>query len=205
MNAVVQGWTIVTQTRQQVSPDHMQGVFLATCGERWMVGRQYDGKKGTTGFSEDGEWWHARYFDGDTGTDNLLAALDAYPDAAMKAAVWDRMFHQDATESVCRFLAGGEEAGRPKLSAGWKQTEVLSGIPVTSSTIPMPFHEAKYELLWFIIWSTRLSAKVHLTKGVTMSRHEAVTLVREATGPIRFEMGYNTYWLAQEEDSTDAL
>jgi hypothetical protein len=198
-DTVVNGWTIVTHTRRQVAENHLQGVFLATSGTAWVAGRQFDGKRGSSGFSEWGEWWYGRHFTGGNATENMMDALKAYPELAMKADVWHRLFEQDAAESLCRFLAGPPRPDLPKLSAGWKQTEVLSGIPVAGSTILLPFHEAKYHLFWDLIWTTRLSAMEHLTRGVTIDRHEAHQRVKDATGPIRFEFGYNTYWLADDE------
>ncbi|MFE7114929.1 hypothetical protein ACFU99_05825 [Streptomyces sp. NPDC057654] len=111
MNAITHPWTIATQTRREVSPNHMQGVFLATNGSDWIVGRQFDGPTGSTGFSEIGEWWHSRWFTLDNPTENMVAALDAYPDTAMKASVWHRLFAQDAAQSLCRFLAGPARPG----------------------------------------------------------------------------------------------
>lgn len=198
-STVVNGWTIITQTRQEVSPNHFQGVFLATRGAHWVAGRQYDGQKGSTGFNESGEWWHGRHFTLGNPTENMHAALDAYPDLAMKADVWDRIFAQRAAQSLCRFLAGPSRDDLPTLSAGWSRSDAGHGIPVSGTTIQLPFHEAKYELFWFLVWTTRLSAMEHLTKGVTIDRNEAYTRVREATGPLRFELGYNTYWLAADE------
>ncbi|MEV7902102.1 hypothetical protein [Streptomyces anulatus] len=202
MNAVVNGWTIVTQTRQETAFDHMQGVFLATCGDRWVAGRQYDGKEGSTGFTEDGEWWYGSHFSAKSATENMLGALDRYSELAMKADVWTRMFTQDATQSLCRLLAGPERPDLPKLSAGWRESDPGHRNPGGGVTEPLPFHEAKYHLLWFLIWSTRLNAMDHLTEGVTIDRHQAHTLVREATGPVRFELGYNTYWLATTDEVT---
>ncbi|MEV6309930.1 hypothetical protein AB0M10_15195 [Streptomyces sp. NPDC051840] len=193
---VVQGWTIVTQLRKELSPDHMQGVFLATTGPRWIIGRQYDGPSGSSGFIDE-EWWHGRYFTMGSPTENMMAALDAYPEAAMKAGVGDRMTAQDATQSLARFLAGPERPGRAHVSAGWQESDSGHRNPGGASTELLPLHEAKAELFWFLLWSTRLNAMERLTKGVTIDRQEAHSLVRGATGPIRFDFGYNTYWLAE--------
>lgn len=192
-------FTIVHHCRRQVAENHYQGVFLAVAGTHWVAGRMYDGARGTDGFSEEGEWWHGRHFTTGDATENMMDALKAYPELAMKADVWHRLFEQDAAESLCRFLAGPPRDDLPKLSAGWKQTEALSGIAPAGSTILMPFHEAKYHLFWFLIWTTRRNAMEHLTRGVTIDRHEAHQRVKDATGPIRFEFGYNTYWLADDE------
>ncbi|MFJ3270943.1 hypothetical protein [Streptomyces sp. NPDC086776] len=200
-STVVNGWTIVTQTRQEVSPNHFQGVFLATGrGGHWVAGRHFDGKKGSTGFSECGEWWHGSHFTLGNPTENMLAALEAYPELAMKAAVWHRLFEQTAAQTLCRFLAGPRRDDLPLLSAGWRESDAGHRLPAAGSTIALPFHEAKYQLFWYL-HSTRLGAKAHLTEGVTIDRHEAYTRVRDATGPLRFELGYNTYWLDKDDAS----
>ncbi|WP_326742851.1 MULTISPECIES: hypothetical protein [unclassified Streptomyces] len=86
-----------------------------------------------------------------------------------------------------------------KLAAGWSETEVAGHpTPAAGGTILLPFHEARYELLQYLR-RTELSARAHLTWRITVDRHGAVERVVQATGPIQFKYGYNTYWLAADE------
>ncbi|WNI17678.1 hypothetical protein [Actinacidiphila sp. ITFR-21] len=197
-----EGWTIVHQARQKHYDDRFYGQFLGTRegrigGAEWVVGRLYNGKSADDGF-RDGEWAYSRRFQSPNSTDSADAALKAYVEMSYDTFVWDRIFEQRAGEAIDRHLAGPEVDGAPKLSAGWSESDAGHRVPAAGSTISLPFHEAKYYLLQFLR-STELGAKAHLTRGITLDRHQAVDLVTKATGPVRFEYGYNTYWLAAEE------
>ncbi|MCZ0996426.1 hypothetical protein O1L44_30230 [Streptomyces noursei] len=197
------GWTIVHQARQKHYDDRYYGQFLGTRKGKtgtaeWIVGRMYPGKSKDDGF-RDGEWAYSKHFDGPRSTDNADAALKAYVEMSHKTFVWDRIFEQRVGEAIDRHWSGPEAPDAPKLATGWQESDAGHRNPARGHTILLPFHEAKYYLLHFLR-STELGAKAHLTKGVTIDRHQAVKLVTAATGPIRFEYGYNTYWLAAEVD-----
>ncbi|MFC4498467.1 MULTISPECIES: hypothetical protein [Streptomyces] len=197
-----EGWTVVDVARQRHYDDRYYGQFLGTrtgpTGHaEWMVGRLFDGKTIDDGFRE-GEWAYSKRFATDKGTDNADRALKAYVEMAYSTFVWDRIFEQRVGEVIDQHWAGPEVPGAPKLAAGWQESDAGHRNPARGHTILLPFHEAKYKLLHFLR-STELGAKAHLTRGVTIDRHQAVELVREATGALRFEYGYNTYWLAADE------
>jgi hypothetical protein len=197
----VEGWEIVHQARQKHYDDRFYGQFLGVREGRdgvdnWYVGRMYNGKTVDDGF-RDGEWAHGTRFEGPKGTDNADEALKKYVEMSYETYVWDRIFEQRVGEAIDRHWAGPEVAGAPKLAAGWQESDAGHRAPVGSHTTPLPFHQAKYYLLHFLR-STEMGAKQHLTRGITVDRHGAVELVREASGPVRFEYGYNTYWLAGE-------
>ncbi|MFD4949178.1 hypothetical protein ACFWNT_43505 [Streptomyces sp. NPDC058409] len=202
--AGVEGWTIVHSTRQRHHDDRFYGQFLGsrkhdvTGNTEWIVGRMYPGVSKDDEFIF-GEWDYSKHFAGPRSTDNADNALKAYVEMSHDTFVWDRIFDQRVGETIDRHLAGPEVPGASKLAAGWMETEVAGHlIPAAGGTILLPFHEARYELLQYLR-RTELSAKAHLTRGITVDRHSAVELVVQAAGPIRFEYGYNTYWLAADE------
>ncbi|MEV7870157.1 hypothetical protein AB0P17_29620 [Streptomyces sp. NPDC088124] len=192
-----EGWTLVHQARQKHYDDRYYGHWLGTRDDgQWIIGRLYPGKSMDDGF-RDGEWAYSKRFAGDPSTDNADAALTAYVEMAHNTFVWDRVFDQTVGEAIDLYWAGPEVPDAPKLAAGWAGAESPNPDRVVSSagcSIAMPLHEAKFLLLHYLR-RTELAAKAHLTKGVTVDRHGAVEKVRCATGPIRFEYGYNTYWL----------
>ncbi|MEV8601863.1 hypothetical protein AB0465_18515 [Streptomyces griseoviridis] len=197
-----EGWTVVQLDRQKHYDDRFYGQFLGTREGRdgaaeWIVGRLFDGKSADDGF-RDGEWAYSKRFAGNPTADNADAALKAYVEMAYDTFVWDRIFEQRVGEAIDRFWAGPEVPGAPKLAAGWQESDAGHRNPGRGHTILLPVHEAKYSLLHFLR-STELNAKAYLMKEISIARHQAVELVREATGPIRFEYGYNTYWLAADE------
>ncbi|MFJ4686525.1 hypothetical protein [Streptomyces sp. NPDC088789] len=193
----IEGWTIVHQARQKHYDDRFYGQFLGTREDgRWIVGRMWSGESMDDGF-HDGGWDWSKRFAGNPSTDNADAALKAYVEMSYDTFVWDRVFEQRVGEAIDRHWSGPEVPDAPKLAAGWQESDAGHRNPARGHTILLPFHEAKYTLLHFLR-STELGAKAHLTRGVTIDRHQAVELVREATGPVRFEYGYNTYWLAAE-------
>ncbi|MFV0135562.1 hypothetical protein ACLGIH_20460 [Streptomyces sp. HMX87] len=197
-----EGWTIVHLARQKHYDDRYYGQFLgarehAPSGStEWIVGRLYPGKSLDDGFVH-GEWAYSKRFAERRATDNADAALKAYIEMSHATFVWSRVFEQETGQAIDRHLAGPEVAGAPKLSAGWQRSDPGPSVPHGSHTIYLPFHEAKYYLLHFLR-DTQLSAMAHLTQGVTLDRHQAVDLVVNAIGPVRFDYGYNTYWLAAE-------
>ncbi|AZM47854.1 hypothetical protein DMB38_20515 [Streptomyces sp. WAC 06738] len=197
-----EGWTIVDLARQKHYDDRYYGQFLGarehgpSGGMEWVVGRLFVGKSRDDVF-RDGEWAYSKRFAGPRSTDSADAALEAYVKMSHETFVWDRIFEQRTGEVIDRYLAGPEVADAPKLSAGWQQSSANGGMPVGSHTVYLPFHQAKYYLLHFLR-ATQLSAMQHLTQGITLDRHQAVDLVTKATGPVRFEYGYHTYWLAAE-------
>ncbi|MEW1922202.1 hypothetical protein [Streptomyces sp. NPDC088360] len=191
----IEGWTIVHQARQKHYDDMFYGQFLATREDgRWMVGRMFAGESMDDGFRA-GEWAFSQRFAGPRSTDNADVALEAYVGMSHVTYVWDRVFEQRVGEAIDQFWAGPEVPNLPKIAAGWQESDAGHRNPARGHTIPLPFHEAKYQLLQYLR-RTELGAKAHLTRGVTIDRHQAVELVREATRPVRFEYGYNTYWLA---------
>ncbi|MEU7318765.1 hypothetical protein [Streptomyces sp. NPDC007083] len=199
----IEGWTIVHQTRQKHYDDRFYGQFLGTREGRnsvaeWIVGRQYDGKSMEDGF-RDGEWAYSTRFQGPWATDNADAALKKYVEMSHDTFVWDRIFEQRTGEAIDKHWAGTGSAiaDVPRMSAGWQRSNPGHLAPQGSHTIYLPFYEAKYYLLHFLR-STQLSAMAHLTQGVTLDRHQAVELVTKATGSVRFEYGYNTYWFVAE-------
>lgn len=193
-----EGWTIVHKARKKHYDNRFYGQFLGTREDdgRWIVGRMWSGDSMDDGF-HDGGWDWSKRFAGNPSTDNADAALKSYVEMSYDTFVWDRVFEQRTGEAIDRHLAGAEVVGAPKLSAGWFRTDPGHLNRYGSHTIFLPFHEAKYELLQHLR-RTELNAMAHLTKGITVDRHGAVELVTAATGPIRFEYGYNTYWLAAE-------
>ncbi|MFF1693069.1 hypothetical protein ACFVXC_05505 [Streptomyces sp. NPDC058257] len=199
-----EGWTLVHQARQKHYDDRYYGQFLGTRktgtltpdATEWIVGRLFDGKSPDDGF-RDGEWAYSKRFQSTQSTDNADRALKAYVEMSYDTFVWDRVFEQRVGEAIDRHLAGPEVPGAPKLSAGWYRSDPGPSVPIGSHTIHLPFHEAKYELLQHLR-RTELGAMAHLTRGVTLDRHEAVELASQAKGPIRFEYGYNTYWLVAD-------
>ncbi|MDX3020003.1 hypothetical protein [Streptomyces acidiscabies] len=150
----------------------------------------------------DGEWNTSRRFDGPRSTDNADDALTRYVEKSYETFVRDRIFEQRTGEAIDRYWAGPETDGVPKLSAGWQQSAANGGMPVDSRTVHLPFHQAKYYLLHFLR-ATQLGGKAHLARGITLDRHQAVERATAATGPVRFEYGYNTYWLAADESHSD--
>ncbi|WP_030660799.1 hypothetical protein [Streptomyces rimosus] len=195
----VEGWTVVHQARQKHYDDRYYGQFLGTRKNdhtgttEWIVGRMYPGQSMNDGFIC-GAWDYSKRFASPRSTDNADAALKAYVEMSHDTFVWDRIFEQCVGEAIDRHLAGPEIPGAPHLAAGWRESDAGHRNPGGGHTILLPFHEAKYALLGFLR-RTELNAKAHLTRGVTVDRHGAVELVIQATGPIRFEYGYNTYWL----------
>ncbi|MGW3153778.1 hypothetical protein [Streptomyces sp. NPDC001089] len=196
-----EGWTVVHEARQKHYNDRFYGQFLGTrtgpTGRtEWIVGRQHVGRSMEDGLC-DGGWAWSRRFAEDRSTDTADAALKAYVDDAQDTFVWDRIFEQRIGEAIDRHWAGAETAGAPKLSAGWHRTDPGPSQRYGSHTIFLPLHEARYQLLQ-MLRSTELNAMAHLTEGVTLDRHQAVETVTQATRPVRFEYGYNTYWLTAE-------
>ncbi|WP_030894327.1 hypothetical protein [Streptomyces sp. NRRL F-5053] len=193
----IEGWAIVHQARQKHYNDRYYGQFLGTReGGKWIVGRQYPGASMDDGF-RGGEWDYSERFETNRSTDNMDRALKAYVQMSERTFVWDRVFEQRVGEAIDRHLAGLEVLGAPKLSAGWHRSHPGLSAPIGSHTAHLPFHEAKYKLLQYLR-RTELGAMAHLTRGVTLDRHQAVELVIQATGPMRFDYGYNTYWLVGE-------
>lgn len=197
-----EGWTVVHYARQRHYDDRYYGQFLGarknryTKNTEWIVATLHPGQSMNDGLIS-GEWNTSQRFAGPRSTDNADAALEAYVKTSHETFVWYRIFEQHTGAAIDRYLAGPEVPGAPKLAAGWQQTSTNGGVPVGSATVYFPLHEAKYHLLHFLRF-TQLSAMAHLTEGVTLDRHQAVELVTAATGPVRFEYGYNTYWLAGE-------
>lgn len=198
----VEGWTVVHWARQRHYNDQYYGQFLGarvntyTGVTEWLVATLYPGSSAKDGMRF-GEWMTSQRFAGPRSTDNADDALTRYVEKAHETFVWDRIFEQRAGEAIDRYLAGPETHGAPRMAAGWQRSDPGPSAPFGSATIYLPLHEAKYYLLEFLR-STQLSAMAHLTEGVTLDRHQAVELVRQADKPVRFDYGYNTYWLAAE-------
>lgn len=199
-----EGWTVVHRARQKRYDDRYYGQFLGARKNRytenteWIVAIMHPGRSMDDGIIG-GEWNTSQRFDGPRSTDNADDALKRYVEKSYETYVWDRIFEQDSGEAIDRYLAGPEVDGAPRLSAGWHLTDPGHLNQYGAHTIGLPLHEAKYTLLHFLR-RTQLSAMAHLTEGVTLDRHQAVDLVTKATGPLRFEYGYHTYWLAKEDD-----
>jgi hypothetical protein len=200
-----EGWRIVHIAYQRHYDDRYYGQFLGarkndvTGNGEWIVARLYPGEHRDAGFVY-GEWdsSYSKRYAGPRSTDNADAAMKTYIELSHETFVWDRIFEQRTGEAIDRYWAGSEVPAAPKMSAGWQQSSANGGMPVGSGTVSLPFHQAKYCLLHFLR-STQLSAKAHLTEGITLDRHQAVECVINTTKPVRFEYGYNTYWLASEE------
>ncbi|MGW3273609.1 hypothetical protein ACWDFH_19365 [Streptomyces kronopolitis] len=208
MNTTVgpEGWATVHSARQKHYDGKFYGQFLGARKNRytenteWIVATMYPGRSMDDGF-RGGEWNTSQRFDGPRSTDNADDALKRYVEKSYETFVWNRTFEQDTGEAIDRYLAGPEAAGAPKLSAGWHLTDPGHLNQYGGHTIDLPLHEARYKLLQFLR-RTKLSAMAHLSKGVTLDRHQAVELATAATGPLRFEYGYHTYWLAAEAPET---
>lgn len=198
----VEGWTVVHRARQRHYDGKFYGQFFGarqnqhTKNTEWLVATMHPGRSADNGF-RGGEWNTSQRFDSPLSTHNADDALKRHVEKSYETFVWERIFEQRVGEAIDRYLAGPEVAGAPKLSAGWQRSGAGGAVPVGSHTVHLPLHEAKYYLLHFL-HSIQLGAMAHLTQGVTLDRHEAVELASKATGPVRFEYGYNTYWLTAE-------
>lgn len=189
-------WTIVHQHREQpINSDTYEGAFLGVDGDRWMTGRMFTGHSMDDGIDAHGQWWYTRYFDDPAkpGTLHMRRALAAYIELAKKAGVWGGYpFEERAARAVDRYLAQRVPLdGVPDMQAGYYST--ATQMPAGSTGL-LPAVEAKYELLRYLRY-TQATARLDLAlPGMTLD--EAYELVINATGPVRFQLGYATYWLS---------
>lgn len=196
-----EGWTIVHQARQRHDDGVYYGQFLGARNNpettEWLVATMHPGRGMDDGFI-DGRWKDSQSFAGPRSADNADDALELYVETAgVETFVWSGFLKQYTGAAIDWYLAGPEVVGAPRLSAGWQESDAGPGVPCGGHTICLPFHRAKFELLQYLR-RTKLNAMPPLTPSVTIDRHQAVQLAVEATGPVRFEYGYNTYWLAAE-------
>lgn len=158
MRTEAQGWTIVHQKRS-LWRDQFDGVFLGERDGAWIAGRMLPGKSMDDGFSEDGEWWHASYFDSPYEHESSLArsALKRYIGMAEDAGnCWDGMFNQRAGEAIDRHWAKRVRLdGVADMTAEWMHPGLTGD--VREGFYLLPAAEAKYELLGLMRRSAAVS------------------------------------------------
>jgi hypothetical protein len=174
-----------------------RGVFLGVDSHRWVAGRMFTGETADDGFDNHGGWWHSAYFDAPDAPKvrarTMRSAVAAYSELAKTAGVWDGyVFDERAAQAADVHLAARVTLeGVPNMTAGWHNT--VWQMP-SNSTYLLPAVEAKAALLGYLRL-TGSSARLDLgPPGLTLD--EAYDIVIDATGPIRFRLGYATYWLS---------
>ncbi|MEV5264763.1 hypothetical protein [Streptomyces werraensis] len=157
MRTEVQGWTIVHHKRVLWRGAY-DGVFLGERDGNWIAGRMWAGKSMDDGFSEDGEWWYASYYDSphEHEAGKAMSALDRYIRLAEDAGnCWDGMFNQRAGEAIDRHWARRVPLDQvADMSAAWVHSDLCG--EVRHVFYLMPAVEAKNELLGLMRRSARV-------------------------------------------------
>ncbi|QNP74995.1 hypothetical protein IAG44_40005 [Streptomyces roseirectus] len=195
----VMQWRVVHRTRAEVQPGVFEGVFLGVDGVRWMAGRMFTGRSMNDGFDGNGAWWYSHYYMSAerSAVRNMRGALAAYTEVAGSALVWDAAFDRSVQEAVGRYLAALIPLdGVPDMAASWERTGAASVNALGGGTYLLPAAEAKRELLGYL-HRTAPDTGTH-PAGQGLSLDEAYERVIGARGPVRFEVGRNTYWLTHD-------
>ncbi|MEU1816164.1 hypothetical protein ABZ543_13335 [Streptomyces roseifaciens] len=208
-------WKIVT-SRREAFYDHRrdkypngryEGIFLGNDGEDWVVGRMFTGASMTDGFHEDGGWWYSSYYDSPDrdATAKREAAIKRYFERASDIGLGDGIFQQRTHEAVEQHLSRLVDVSDVHdLAAGWHETDPAPGMGRLASTYYLfPPQTAKYHLLGELRRTRTGCGADRVPAGYGVSVHDAYELVINATGPIRFTLGYYTYWLSHEGTYND--
>ncbi|MET8983261.1 hypothetical protein ABZX85_47620 [Streptomyces sp. NPDC004539] len=166
----------------------------------------YTGKSISDGFDKNGEWWYSHCFgvSGEAGfVCNMRKAVSGYMEVAREALLWDVVFEWAAGDAVDRYLVRRVPLGGvADMSAGWRRTADGPSVnALGGSTVLLPAVLAKRQLLGYLR-RTAPEAGSH-PAGEGLDLDEAYEQVISTSGPVRFEMGRNTYWLTHDGRYSD--
>ncbi|MFM9442563.1 hypothetical protein [Streptomyces acidiscabies] len=198
-------WKIIHRTRTEVRSGVFEGVFLGVDGDRWIAGRMYTGKAMSDGFGENGEWWYSHSFASPnrSGVRNMRDAVASYIEMGRAALVGDVVFERSTWDTVDRYLVGQVPLdGVADMAAGWEQTGADRSVnALGGSTYLLPAALAKRQLLGYLRRTASEAGPPPTRQGLSLD--EAYERVIDADGPVRFEVGRNTYWLTHDGHYSD--
>ncbi|WP_416968228.1 hypothetical protein [Streptomyces sp. 4F14] len=198
-------WKIIHYTRVEVRSGVFDGVFLGVDGDRWIAGRMYTGKTMSDGFDENGEWRYSHSCTSPNrfGVRNMRDAIASYIEMGRAALVGDVVFERSTWDTVDRYLVGQVPLdGVADLAAGWERTAVGGSVnALGGSTYLLPATLAKRQLLGYLRRTVSEAGQPSTCQGLSLD--EAYEQVIGADGPVRFEVGRNTYWLTHDGHYND--